>query len=211
MNEVRRAKNTILFIDGVAHPGRSGRSRRGDRRLERAQAGPGARRIQCIGATTLDEYRKYIEKDSAWIAASRMVMGEPDDQGRNSRDPQRSARSLRAAPSRPDHRTTRWPRPSSCRAAISPAAACRQGDRRIDEAGARVRLKAMTRPPDLKEIDEEVEKLNKGKGRSGPPTRISKRQPPSAIRPTKLKKKKQTITATGAKNHARPWSGRPKK
>ena len=33
----------------------------------------------------------------------------------------------------------------------------------IDEAGARVRLKAMTRPPDLKEIDEQIEKLNQEK------------------------------------------------
>ena len=33
----------------------------------------------------------------------------------------------------------------------------------IDEAGARVHLKSMTRPPDLKEIDAEVEKLNKEK------------------------------------------------
>ena len=29
----------------------------------------------------------------------------------------------------------------------------------IDEAGARVRLKAMTRPPDLKELDEQIERL----------------------------------------------------
>ena len=33
----------------------------------------------------------------------------------------------------------------------------------IDEAGARIRLKAMTRPPDLKEIDEQIEKLNQEK------------------------------------------------
>ena len=33
----------------------------------------------------------------------------------------------------------------------------------IDESGARVRLRSMTRPPDLKEIDEEVERLNKDK------------------------------------------------
>ena len=33
----------------------------------------------------------------------------------------------------------------------------------IDEAGARVRLKAMTRPPDLKEIDDEIERLNNEK------------------------------------------------
>ena len=30
----------------------------------------------------------------------------------------------------------------------------------IDEAGARVRLKAMTRPPDLNELDQQIEKLN---------------------------------------------------
>ena len=33
----------------------------------------------------------------------------------------------------------------------------------IDEAGARVRLKAMTRPPDLKELDEQIEQLNQEK------------------------------------------------
>ena len=33
----------------------------------------------------------------------------------------------------------------------------------IDEAGARVRLKAMTRPPDLKEIDDQIEQLNQEK------------------------------------------------
>src|SRR5207245_5255068 len=33
----------------------------------------------------------------------------------------------------------------------------------IDEAGARVRLKAMTRPPDLKEIDTQIEQLNQEK------------------------------------------------
>src|SRR5205085_5736828 len=33
----------------------------------------------------------------------------------------------------------------------------------IDESGARVRLRAMTRPPDLKEIDEQVESLNREK------------------------------------------------
>ncbi len=33
----------------------------------------------------------------------------------------------------------------------------------IDEAGARVRLRTMSRPPDLKDLDEEVERLNKEK------------------------------------------------
>ena len=60
----------------------------------------------------------------------------------------------------------------------------------IDEAGARVRLKAMTRPPDLKEIDEEVERLNKEKEEAVANQDFEKA---AALRDQadKLKKKKQ--------------------
>ncbi len=63
----------------------------------------------------------------------------------------------------------------------------------IDEAGARVRLKAMTRPPDLKEIDAEVENLNKDKEEAVANQDFEKA---AALRDQadKLKKKKQTIT-----------------
>jgi ATP-dependent Clp protease ATP-binding subunit ClpC len=63
----------------------------------------------------------------------------------------------------------------------------------IDEAGARVRLKAMTKPPDLKEIDEEVEKLNKEKEEAVANQDFEKA---AALRDQadKLKKKKQTMT-----------------
>jgi ATP-dependent Clp protease ATP-binding subunit ClpC len=64
----------------------------------------------------------------------------------------------------------------------------------IDESGARVRLKSMTRPPDLKEIDEEVEQLNKDKEDAVANQDFEKA---AALRDKadKLKKKKQTITA----------------
>ena len=63
----------------------------------------------------------------------------------------------------------------------------------IDEAGARVRLKAMTKPPDLKEIDEEVEKLNKEKEEAVANQDFEKA---AALRDQadKLKKKKQSMT-----------------
>ena len=63
----------------------------------------------------------------------------------------------------------------------------------IDEAGARVHLRSMTRPPDLKEIDEEVEKLNKEKEEAVANQDFEKA---AALRDQadKLKKKKQTIT-----------------
>ena len=63
----------------------------------------------------------------------------------------------------------------------------------IDESGARVHLKSMTRPPDLKEIDEEVERLNKEKEEAVANQDFEKA---AALRDQadKLKQKKQTIT-----------------
>src|SRR6201995_989708 len=77
MNEVRRAKNTILFIDElhtlVGAGGAEGpfvASNVPKPALARGE-------IQCIGATPLDEYRKYIEKDSALDRRFQVVMVEP--------------------------------------------------------------------------------------------------------------------------------------
>jgi ATP-dependent Clp protease ATP-binding subunit ClpC len=63
----------------------------------------------------------------------------------------------------------------------------------IDEAGARVRLRSMTKPPDLKEIDEEVERLNKEKEEAVANQDFEKA---ASLRDQadKLKKKKQAIT-----------------
>ena len=88
----------------AAHPGRRRRRRRGDRRLQRAQAGPGRGEVQCIGATTLDEYRKYIEKDGALERRFQTIMVEPPSKNEAARDPPRPARPLRGAPPRADHR-----------------------------------------------------------------------------------------------------------
>jgi ATP-dependent Clp protease ATP-binding subunit ClpC len=63
----------------------------------------------------------------------------------------------------------------------------------IDEAGARVRLKAMTKPPDLKEIDEEVERLNKEK-EEAVANQDFERAAALRDQADKLKKKKQQIT-----------------
>jgi ATP-dependent Clp protease ATP-binding subunit ClpC len=69
----------------------------------------------------------------------------------------------------------------------------------IDEAGARVRLKSMTRPPDLKEIDEEVERLNKEKEEAVANQDFEKA---AALRDQadKLKKKKERSPANGARS-----------
>ena len=82
-----------------------------------------ARRAACIGATTLDEYRKYIEKDAALGAASRRCWSTNPTWNRPSpscaacRNATRSTTASRS-PTRPS-----WPRPS-CRTATSPTASC---------------------------------------------------------------------------------------
>ncbi len=63
----------------------------------------------------------------------------------------------------------------------------------IDEAGARVRLRTMTRPPDMKEFDGEIERLNAEKDEPSP-TRISRRPPSSATRRTSCAARMEAVT-----------------
>ena len=60
--------------------------------------------LQTIGATTLDEYRKYIERDAALERRFQPVqVDEPSRRG-DDRDPDRRPRALRGAPQAQDHR-----------------------------------------------------------------------------------------------------------
>ena len=60
--------------------------------------------LHCVGATTLDEYRKYIEKDAALERRFQKVLVERAVGGRHHRDPARPAGALRSASQRRDHR-----------------------------------------------------------------------------------------------------------
>src|SRR5512140_93769 len=65
MNEVRRAKNTILFIDELHTLVGAGGAEGAIDASNVLKPALSRGEIQCIGATTFDEYRKYIEKDAA--------------------------------------------------------------------------------------------------------------------------------------------------
>jgi len=193
MNEVRRAKNTILFIDELHTLVGAGGAEGAIDASNVLKPALARGEIQCIGATTLDEYRKYIEKDSALARRFQEILIDPT----SAEDTVKILRGLR-------DRYEEHHRVQITDDAIQ--AAVELSDRYItgrclpdkaidviDEAGARVRLKSMSKPPNLKEIDEEVEALNRQKEEA-----VANQDFEQAARlrdqADKLKKKKQTIT-----------------
>ena len=167
MNEVRRAKNTILFIDELHTLVGAGGAEGAIDASNVLKPALARGEIQCIGATTLDEYRKYIEKDSALDRRFQVVMVEPSTKAE-------TVEILKGLRDRYEQHHRVQITDDALAAAVELSSRYITGrclpDKAIDvidEAGARVRLKAMTRPPDLKEIDEEVEKPEQGKGRGG--------------------------------------------
>jgi ATP-dependent Clp protease ATP-binding subunit ClpC len=163
MNEVRRAKNTILFIDELHTLVGAGGAEGAIDAANVLKPALARGEIQCIGATTLDEYRKYIEKDSALARRFQEILVDPTSM-------EETVEILKGLRKRyEDHHRVQIT-DDAIDAAVDLSGRYITGrclpDKAIDvidEAGARVRLRAMSRPPDLKEIDEDIERLNKEK------------------------------------------------
>jgi len=158
MNEVRRAGNVILFIDELHTLVGAGGAEGAIDASNVLKPALSRGEIQCVGATTLDEYRKYIEKDSALERRFQQIIVEPPTQAetlqilKGLRDRYEAHHRVRITDVALEHAvdlSTRY---------ISRV----QPDKSIDvmdEAGARVRLKSMTKPPDLTELENELDKL----------------------------------------------------
>src|SRR5205809_4382862 len=160
MNEVRRAKNVILFIDELHTLVGAGGAEGAIDASNVLKPALSRGEIQCIGATTFDEYRKYIEKDAALARRFQPITVEPP----NKVDAIEILKGLR-------DRYEAHHRVQILDAAL--IAAVEMSDRYItgrclpdkaidvlDEAGARIRLRSMTKPPNLAEIEEEIERLS---------------------------------------------------
>jgi ATP-dependent Clp protease ATP-binding subunit ClpC len=158
MNEVRRAGNVILFIDELHTLVGAGGAEGAIDASNVLKPALSRGEIQCVGATTLDEYRKYIEKDSALERRFQQIIVEPPTQAetlqilKGLRDRYEAHHRVRITDMALEHAvdlSTRY---------ISRV----QPDKAIDvmdEAGARVRLKSLTKPPDLTEVENELDKL----------------------------------------------------
>ncbi len=193
MNEVRRAKNTILFIDELHTLVGAGGAEGAIDAANVLKPALARGEIQCIGATTLDEYRKYIEKDNALARRFQEIIVDPT----SADETLAILKGLR--PRYEEHHRVQFTDDAL-------AAAVELSERYVtsrclpdkaidvmDEAGARIRLRSMTRPPDLKEIDEDVERLNREKEEAVAAQDFEKA---AALRDQadKLKKKKEQIT-----------------
>ena len=86
MDEIRQAGNIILFIDELHTLIGAGGAEGAIDASNILKPSLARGELQCIGATTLDEYRKYIEKDAALGAAFPADHGRSADAGRSDTD-----------------------------------------------------------------------------------------------------------------------------
>jgi len=163
MTEVRRAKDVMLFIDELHTLVGAGGAEGAIDASNVLKPALSRGEVQCIGATTLDEYRKYIEKDGALERRFQTVNVEPPS-------PEQTLEILKGLRDKYEahHRVTYTD--GAFQAAVDLSTRYITGrflpDKAIDvidEAGARVRIKSMTAPPDLREMAAEIARLNKEK------------------------------------------------
>lgn len=159
MDELRKAKNIIIFIDELhtivgagAAEGAMDASNIFKPALSRGE-------LQCIGATTLEEYRKYIEKDSALARRFQSVKVEAP----SVEDTILILKGIR--PKYEEHHNVNYTDKSL-------AAAAKLTDRyvtgrflpdkaidAIDEAGARSRMESLQRPPEIEKLSDEIKEV----------------------------------------------------
>ncbi|PCK23550.1 ATP-dependent Clp protease ATP-binding subunit ClpC [Bacillus pumilus] len=163
MDEIRQAGNIILFIDELHTLIGAGGAEGAIDASNILKPSLARGELQCIGATTLDEYRKYIEKDAALERRFQPIQVDQPSVDE-------SIQILRGLRDRYEahHRV------SITDEAIE--AAVKLSDRYIsdrflpdkaidliDEAGSKVRLRSFTTPPNLKELEQKLDEVRKEK------------------------------------------------
>lgn len=163
IDEIRQNQNVILFIDELHTVIGAGGAEGAIDASNILKPALARGELQCIGATTLDEYRKYIERDPALERRFQPItVGEPTIE--------ESIQILRGLRDRYEAHHGVKITDEALEAAVKLSARYIT-DRYlpdkaidlIDEAGSRVRLRSYTAPPDLKKAEEQLEKLRQEK------------------------------------------------
>ena len=163
INEVRRAANVILFVDELHTLVGAGGAEGAIDASNVLKPALARGEVQCIGATTLDEYRKYIEKDGALERRFQNILVNPPSKDE-------AVEILRGLRDRYEaHHRVRFTDEALFQAVemstryITGRCLPDKAIDVVDEAGARVRLKNLTPPPDLTALEEKIEKCQREK------------------------------------------------
>jgi ATP-dependent Clp protease ATP-binding subunit ClpC len=163
MNEVRRAGNVILFIDELHTLVGAGGAEGAIDASNVLKPALARGEIQCIGATTFDEYRKYIEKDAALARRFQAIPVDPPSA-------EQAVEILKGIRDKYETHHRVKITDDALQAAVELSGRYITGrvqpDKSIDvldEAGARVRIKSMRKPPNLADIEAEIEQLSVAK------------------------------------------------
>ncbi|MEI8342275.1 MAG: ATP-dependent Clp protease ATP-binding subunit, partial [Verrucomicrobiota bacterium] len=163
MDEIRRTKNVILFIDELHTIVGAGSAEGAMDASNIIKPALSRGELQCVGATTLNEYRKYIEKDAALERRFQSVKVEAPTVDE-------AILILQGLKSKYEvHHKAKFT-PDAIVAAVKLSDRYLTGrflpDKAIDvmdEAGARARISTMTRPPNVKDIEVEIETIRSEK------------------------------------------------
>ena len=163
MDEIRKVKNVILFIDELHTIVGAGSAEGAMDASNIIKPALSRGELQCVGATTLNEYRKYIEKDAALERRFQQIkVEEPSEDD--------AVEILKGLQEKYEsHHKVRYS-PEAINASVRLTSRYVTGrylpDKAIDvidESGARARIGTLTRPPKIKDLEGNIDTINKEK------------------------------------------------
>jgi ATP-dependent Clp protease ATP-binding subunit ClpC len=160
MNEIAQNKNVILFIDELHTLVGAGAAEGAIDASNMLKPALARGELQCVGASTLNEYRKYIEKDGALERRFQTVIVDPPS------IEETVAILLGLRKKYEDHHRVNIPDDTLVASAklseryITDRFLPDKAIDVIDEAGARARLAAQVPPPEVAKLKEDLEKVN---------------------------------------------------
>lgn len=163
MDEIRRSENIIIFIDELHTLVGAGGAEGAIDASNILKPALSRGEIQCIGATTLDEYRKHVEKDAALERRFQTIMVDPPtveetiDILKGLRDKYEAHHKIKFTDEALEAAAKLSDQYISGRFLPDKAVDL------IDEAGSRARLNVTTIPPDMKEVERKIEHVRKEK------------------------------------------------